>query len=147
MDSYILYSNRKIPIYNATFSTGDSLDLSQRFSHDASSRSQSITHRRRNTALTASLRIAVTASELSSDNQSITDYIMTIQDLCGRRIDLYWYGRGFTGLIVKSTQITPEIDAAQLFYSVNIGINLTEGYIPKKTPRTEVRAMTNGGKK
>lgn len=143
MDTYLLYNGRKINIYNATFSTGDSLELSQRFSHDSSSKSQSITWRRRNTALNASLRISVTASELAEDSISITNYISTIQELCGRVVSLFWYGREYRQMIVKSVQITPEIDAISIFHSVAIALNLTEGYVPKKTPLTEVRALTN----
>lgn len=141
-DTYIQTENGiKFPIPNATLSTGDSLDVSSRYSHDATKTSQSITWRRRNTALGASLRFSATASELASEGYEICDYIASISALCRFPISLFWYGREYRNFIVKSVQITPEIDAITTFSSVQIGLELGEGYVAKKTKYTAVRAL------
>lgn len=145
MNTYILQVNKKINIYNSTLSTGDSLEVDSRFSHDASKTSQTITRRRRNTALEATLRISASNAEIVSDGMTIFDYISLISSLCKTRISIYWYGREYAGMIVKSVQVTPEIDNTSVFSGVQIALSLIEGYVAKKTVFTAVKALNDGG--
>lgn len=144
MNTFIKTGNgEEIKIYNATLSTGDSLEIDSRFSHDASKTSQTITRRRRNTALEATLRISVSFSELASDGVSIFDYIADVAALCKTRISLYWYGREYSGLLVKSVQITPEMDAVTVFSGVQIALSLVEGFVAKKTAEVKVKNLND----
>lgn len=140
-DTHIMANGKRITLYNAMLSTGDSLELDQRFAHDATDTSQAITHRRRNTALEGTIRVSANASELAEDGISIFDYIRNVQDLVGRLFRLTWYGREYTEFLAKSVQVSPVIDAASMFSRVEMSISFVEGYTVKKTAQTIVRAL------
>ena len=140
-DTHIVANGKRIPLYNAMLSTGDSLELDQRFAHDATDTSQAITNRRRNTALAGTIRVSANASELAEDGISIFDYIRNVQDLVGRLFRLTWYGREYPEFLSKSVQVSPVIDSSSTFSRVEMSISFVEGYTVKRTAQTIVRAL------
>ena len=140
-DTHITANGKRIQLYNAMLSTGDSLELDQRFAHDATDTSQAITHRRRNTALAGTIRVSANASELAEDGISIFDYIRDVQELVGRLFRLTWYGREYPEFLAKSVQVSPVIDSAYTFSRVEMSISFVEGFVVKRTAQTIVRAL------
>ena len=140
-DTHITVNGKRIPLYNAVLSTGDSLEVDQKFAHDATKTSQAITRRRRNTALAGTIRVAASALELADDGISIFEYIRSVQETVGNLFHLTWYGREYPELLSKSVQVSPAIDAASTFSRVEMSLSFVEGYSVKKTSQTIVRAL------
>lgn len=144
VESYIEHSGGvRIPLLGVgiTYSTGDSLELSQRYSHDATDTSQSITRRVRNTALTATLSLALTPYTTAQEDILITDYIAWLEDLCGKRVSLVFNGVPQPEFVVQSVSISCEADSITVFGSVSISISLTEGRVAHKTLYTAVKTL------
>lgn len=134
-------SKKTIKLYTAIFSTGDALETDTRFGHDASGSSRTIVRRRRNTALGGTIRLAASAAECANNGMSIFDYIRDVQRLVGRLFTLTWYGREYPKLLCKSVQIQPECDCVETFSGVSMSITFVQGYTPKRTAQTAVRAL------
>ena len=130
----ILYNGRDLTLYNAVLNLNDSLELLQRFSHDATSTSQSLVSRRRNTALAGSLRLSANAEDVAEEEGiSIFEYIQRAQGLVGGLFTLVWYGRRYENLLCKSVQVTPKTDAVSTFSDVEMNIQFVEGVTIKKS--------------
>ena len=133
----ILYDGRDLKLYNAVLNLNDSLELSQRFSHDATSTSQSLVSRKRNTALAGSLRLSADAEDVAQEEGiSIFEYIMHVQELVGGLFTLVWYGKRYENLLCKSVQVTPKTDAVSTFSDVEMNIQFVEGVTIKKSAQT-----------
>lgn len=138
----ILYDGRDLKLYNAVLNLNDSLELSQQFSHDATSTSQSLVSRKRNTALAGSLRLSADAEDIAEEEGiSIFEYIQRVQELVGGLFTLVWYGKRYENLLCKSVQVTPKTDAVSTFSDVEIGIQFVEGETVKRTTSTLVRTL------
>ena len=144
MINYIVDPDRKvIPIIGAqSFSTGDGLELSQRFSYDYSKSPQSLVFRKRNTALTASIqlvfnnRMCVDAGFLN-----ILEYIEELHESTGRLVDLYWQSKFFGKFIIISSQFSASVDASQIFPQMAVSLAFTEGFVRRETLYTAVSAL------
>ena len=133
----ILYDGREVKLYNAVLNLNDALELSQRFSHDATSTSQSLVSRKRNTALAGSLRLSADAEDIAEEEGiSIFEYIQRVQELVGGLFTLVWYGKPYKNLLCKSVQVTPKTDAVSVFSDVDMSIQFVEGETMKKSAQT-----------
>lgn len=123
-----------------TYSTGDGLELTSRYGYDASRLPQSLTKRKRNTALTATMNINFTPALCIQSGVEIPQYISTLEGLVGDRVTLYWQGRERGDFIIKSVQFSTAIDTYSIFSEVSVSINLQEGWVANPQPYTAVRA-------
>ena len=138
----ILYDGRDLKLYNAVLNLNDALELSQRFSHDATSTSQSLVFRKRNTALAGSLRLSAEAEDIADEEGiSIFEYIQRVQELVGGLFTLVWYGKRYENLLCKSVQVTPKTDAVSVFSDVDMNIQFVEGFTVKKSAQTLVNTL------
>ena len=139
----VLYDDgRDLKLYNAVLNLNDSLELSQRFSHDATSTSQSLVSRKRNTALAGSLRLSADAEDIAEEEGiSIFEYIMHVQELVGGLFTLVWYGKRYENLLCKSVQVTPKTDAVSTFSDVEMNIQFVQGYTVKRSAATAVSTL------
>ncbi len=138
----ILYDGHDLKLYNAVLNLNDSLELSQRFSHDATSTSQSLVSRKRNTALAGSLRLSADAEDIAEEEGiSIFEYIQRVQALVGGLFTLVWYGKPYENLLCKSVQVTPKTDAVSVFSDVEMSIQFVEGYTEKRSAQTAVNTL------
>lgn len=132
----ILYDGRDLKLFNAVLNLNDSLELSQRFSHDATSTSQSLVSRKRNTALAGSIRLSAGAEDIAEEGISIFEYIQRVQELVGGLFTLVWYGKRYENFLCKSVQVTPKTDAVSTFSDVEMNIQFVEGETVKKSAQT-----------
>lgn len=143
MQNYIVQNGVVIPLIGAaSLSTGDGLDLSQRFAYDYSKKPQSLVFRKRNTALTATVQLSFTNS-MCIDNGflHIFDYIDTIQNAVGELVSLFWTGRKVSDFIIVSSQISASVDAQSVIPASSISISLIEGFVRRETLNTAVRNL------
>ena len=133
--------NERIRLYTASLSTGDALEVDQRYSHDYTKTSQTIIRRRRNTALGGTIRLGATTAELAENNVSIADYIRKFQSLVGKLFTLVWYDREIPKLLCKSVQISPDVDCIETFSGVQISITFVEGFTVRRSAQTLVKAL------
>lgn len=139
----ILPQNKALPLVGPmSFSTGDGLDLTNRYGYDNSRRSQGLTHRKRTTALTASVQIAFNPYMcMDAGISSIFDYIDDIQNAVGELVDLYWQGRKMGSFVVVSAQFSASIDAAQVFPSMSVSMAFNEGFVRRETLQRAVGVL------
>lgn len=143
MQNYFVQNGVSIPIIGAvSLSTGDGLDLSQRFAYDYSKRPQSLVFRKRNTALTATIQQSFTNS-MCVDNGflHIFDYIDTIQDAVGELVGVYWQGILVSNFVVVSAQVSASIDAQSIISAAAISLSLIEGFVRRETLYTAVKTL------
>ena len=132
-----------IPLIGAlSMSTGDGLDLSQRFAYDYSKRPQSIVFRRKNTALTASVQLSFN-NQMCIDNGflHIFDYIDTMQSVVGDLVGLYWNRKKTSDFILISAQFAAPVDSQSIFPEMSISLSLTEGFVRRDTLYTAVNTL------
>ena len=136
--------SRRIDILgrSITYSTGDSLEVKSRYSHDGTGQSQALTRRVRNTALTATIRWET--NHLSTGDISLFDYIAEIEGLCGRQIELTFNGRTYPKFIVRNVGVSCTTDAVDIFSSVALSMELVEGYVRREMPSTKVGTLKKG---
>lgn len=138
----ILYDGRDLKLHSAVLNLNDSLELSQRFSHDATSTSQSLVSRKRNTALAGSIRLSSDAENIAQEEGiSIFEYIQRVQELVGGLFTLVWYGKRYENLLCKSVQVTPRTDAVSTFSDVEMNIQFVESYTVKRSAATAVSTL------
>ena len=138
----ILYDGHDLKLYNAVLNLNDSLELESRFSHDATSTSQSLVSRKRNTALAGSLRLSADAEDIAEEEGiSIFEYIQRVQELVGGLFTLVWYGKPYENMLCKSVQVTPKADAVSTFSDVEMNIQFVQGYTVKKSVSTAVSTL------
>ena len=141
--SYIIEDARVIPLLGAqSFSTGDGLELSQRFGYDYSKSPQSLVFRRRNTAMTASMQLSFTNKMcIDAGFINIMQYLDTLQDLVGKLVDLIWCERQHGSFVVVSVQISAPIDPIQIFSDISLGFEFTQGFVKHETLATAVGTL------
>lgn len=142
MTCYIQTESNKIPLIGAnSFSSGDGLELSQRFGYDASKKPQSLTYRKRNTALTATIQSGFTPKECIEYGFRMYDYMSEIEYLCGQKVDLYWNEKLKGSFIVTSVDVAANVDTFSVFNQISISIALTEGYVRREPLQTAVSTL------
>lgn len=143
MKSYfILEDLTTFPLAGAnTLSTGDGLELSQRYGYDASKKPQSLVFRKRNTALTATIQIAFNPLLCNENGYTILEYISELEDLCGKKVDVVWNGKERGSFIIQSVDFSANVDTYSIFPEMAVSIALTEGYVRRETLQTAVSTL------
>lgn len=131
-----------IPFIGAnTLSTGDGLELSQRYGYDASKKPQSLVFRKRNTALTATIQIAFSPMLCQNEGYNVFEYISALENLCGQKIDLYWNKTQRGSFVIQSVDFSANVDVYSVFPEMAVSLSLTEGYVKRETLQTAVSTL------
>lgn len=139
MNKFVFDDKTELLLFEViSYSSGDGLDLSQRFAYDASKRPQSIVFRRKNTALTVSIRIAFDINLCAKNNTKLFDYISNLSDSIGRRVELIFNGKSKGRFIIENIQYSCDCDVFSPFSLVNASLSLTEGYVRHEALNTLV---------
>lgn len=142
MNCYFLYNNKKFEIIGAnTLSTGDGLDLSQRYGYDYSNTPQSLVFRRKNTALTATIQATFNDVLCAQAGVDMFEYIHDIENITGKRIQLIWNDNNFGEFVIETVQISANIDNIQTFGGVAASYSLTEDYFVRELLSTRVSTL------
>lgn len=141
MKNGFVFTDEPFEFTGATqMSIGAGLDLSQRFAYDYSKRAQSITFRKRSTAKTGSVQITFNHTQVSN----IFDEISKYEEIAGQVGEFWWNGRNIGKYLIKSVQISLAIDGIDIISSVQIGLDIQEGYEKKTTtanPKADYRLL------
>lgn len=142
MHNYFVYDKEIIPIIGAqSYSTGDGLELSTRYGYDYSKAPQTLTHRKRNTALTATVQAVVTPSLCAENDVFMMDYVSRIENLSGKKVDFYWNGENIGSFVIQSVQFSCSADAVNVFSQISVSLSMTEGYVRRETLSSDVRTL------
>ena len=143
MKNYIVLNNKTIIelLGVTTVSTGDGLEVTQRYGYDYSKKPQSLVYRRRNTALTATIQTAFNALMCADAGKDIYDYISDIEDITGQKVDIYINGKPFGSFVITSIQFSLSCDTISVIQSAAVSISLVEGYIARETLYTKVKTF------
>lgn len=118
---------------NMSLSVGDGLELDSRYGWDASKRPQSLVRRKRNTAKTASVNIAINRTASVDLFAEIQKY----EALSGSVGEFYWAGTDEGLWCVKDISFSLATDGIDIISSVQISINIAEGFVAKKKAATK----------
>lgn len=139
MNKIVFTDNTELKLFSVvSLSTGDGLDLSQRYAYDASKKPQTLVFRRKNTAKTATLRIAFDVNLCSENNIKLFDYISQIGDNVGRRGEFIFNGQSLGDFVIENAQFSCDCDAFSPFSTVNVSFSLTEAYVRHEALNTMV---------
>lgn len=142
MNSYFQTETERLDIIGAvSLSTGDGLEMSERFGYDASKKPQALTYRKRNTALTATIQSAFTPNECINNGLMLFEYISNIEYMCGQKADLFWNGKHKGSFIITSVDVSATVDTFSVLSQISISISLTEGYIRREPLQTAVSTL------
>lgn len=144
MMSYIenTQDNTVIPLIGClTYSTGDGLEVKQRYGYDYSHSPQSLVYRKRNTALTATIQLSFTNTQCLDYGLDIMQYVANLEQICSKRVRLVWGDKNYGEFIVTSVQFSSQVDPMVILPVVSVSLALTEGFVPKKTLYTKVGTM------
>lgn len=142
MNSYFQTETERLDIIGAvSLSTGDGLEMSERFGYDASKKPQALTYRKRNTALTATIQSAFTPNECINNGLMLFEYISNIEYMCGQKADLFWNGKHKGSFIITSVDVSATVDTFSILSQISISISLTEGYIRREPLQTAVSTL------
>ena len=142
MNSYFQTETERLDIIGAvSLSTGDGLEMSERFGYDASKKPQALTYRKRNTALTATIQSAFTPNECINNGLMLFEYISSIEYMCGQKVDLFWNGKHKGSFIITSVDVSATVDTFSILSQISISISLTEGYIRREPLQTAVSTL------
>lgn len=143
MNCYCVLSDKSIlPLIGAvSYSTGDGLELTSRYGYDYSKKPQSLTYRKRNTALTLTAQIAFNPVLCTENNVSMTDYIADLEHLCGQKVDLYWNKRKVGSFVVQSVQFSGSVDHIQLLSQMAVSLSMVEGFVRRENLTTIVKTL------
>lgn len=142
MRDYLLRDRDILPLIGAvSFSTGDGLDTTQRYSYDYSRTAQGLVYRRRNTALTGSIQLVFNHRQCLDEGEDLMGYIAKLEDICGKKVTLYWNNETFGEFIVTQAQFSSQVDPLSIFPQMSVSLAIVEGYIHKETLFTLVGTM------
>ncbi len=110
-----------------SMSIGSGMELDTRYGYDASKRPQSLTRRKRNAARTASLNITIVRTSVVDLFSEIQKY----EELAGATGDLFWADNNHGLWCIKDISYSLAIDTTDIISSIQISINLSEGYMEK----------------
>lgn len=148
LNYFIRKDDEILPIIGGvTLSTGDGLEVSQRYGYDYSKTPQSLTYRRRNTALTASLQLAFNNKQCLDAKYGMMDYISELEEVCGERVTLVWNGVTFGDFVITQLQISSQVDPMVIFPQVSVSIALTEGWVRRSTIYSGVGTLRKANSK
>mgnify|MGYP003301221604 CR=1 FL=1 len=141
MNNYFVLQDKSVlPLIGAvSYSTGDGLELSQRYGYDYSKKPQSLTHRKRNTALTATVQTSFNPVLCSENDVMMMDYISDLEHVCGQKVDFYWNKKAIGSFVIQSVQFSGATDAVQILSGMAVSFSMTEGYVRRENLETAVR--------
>ena len=123
---------------DCAFSNGSTLATSERYSHDYTNTSQSITRCVMPQAKTYSIAYRLFYPEKTD----LFAELASIEDAAGRTGELYFCGHDFGLVLVQSVSIALEVDGAASLTGVNATLNIIEAIAPvKPAPRVDVRTL------
>ena len=147
LNYFIRKDDEILPIIGGvTLSTGDGLELSQRYGYDYSKTPQSLTYRRRNTALTASLQLAFNNKQCLEAKYGMMDYISELEEVCGERVRLVWNGVTFGDFVITQVQFSSQVDPMVIYPQMSVSVALTEGWVRHNTIYTGVGTLRKANK-
>lgn len=147
LNYFIRAKGEQLPLIGGvTLSTGDGLELSQRYGYDYSKTPQSLTYRRRNTALTASLQLAFNNSQCLDAKYGMMDYISELEEVCGERVTLVWNGVTFGDFVITQVQFSSQVDPMVIYPQMSVSVALTEGWVRHNTIYTGVGTLKKANK-
>jgi hypothetical protein len=140
---FVLPDSKILPIVGpVSYSTGDGLELTQRYGYDYSNAPQGLVYRKRNTALTASIQLTMNDKMCLDEGYiSIFEYIDDVQDAVGKKVELFWNGRKTGSFVIVSAQVASTVDAVGVFGDVSISLALTEGFVRRETLQNKVSTL------
>ena len=143
MNCYCVLSDKSIlPLIGpVSYSTGDGLELSSRYGYDYSKKPQSLTHRKRNTALTLTAQIAFNPVLCIKNNVMMMDYISDLEHLCGQKIDLFWNKRNVGSFVVQSVQFSGSVDHISIISQMAVSLSMTEGFVRRENLTAIVKTL------
>lgn len=143
MNCYCVLQDKSIiPLIGAvSYSTGDGLELTSRYGYDYSKRPQSLTFRRRNTALTLTAQIAFNPVLCAENNLVMNDYISDLEHLCGEKVDLFWNKRNVGSFVVQSVQFSGSVDHISLISQMAVSLSMIEGFVKRENLTTIVNTL------
>lgn len=143
MHSYFVLNDKSVlPLIGAvSFSSGDGLELSQRYGYDYSKKPQSLTHRKRNTALTVTIQTSFNPLLCAENNIMMMDYISDLEHICGQKVDFYWNTQNMGSFVIQSVQFSGATDAVQILSGMAVSLSMTEGYVRRENLETAVKAL------
>ena len=143
MHSYFVLSDKSVLplIGTVSFSSGDGLELSQRYGYDYSKKPQSLTHRKRNTALTVTVQTSFNPVLCAENNIMMMDYISDLEHICGQKVDFYWNKQNVGSFVIQSVQFSGATDAVQILSGMAVSLSMTEGYVRRENLETAVKAL------
>ena len=148
LNYFIRAKGEQLPLIGGiTLSTGDGLEVSQRYSYDYSKKPQSLTYRRRNTALTASLQLAFTNSQCLDAEFGMMEYIAELEEVCGERVTLVWNGETFGDFIITQIQFSSQVDPMAIYPQMAVSIALTEEWVRRSTIYSGVGTLRKANSK
>lgn len=147
LNYFIRKDDEILPIIGGvTLSTGDGLELSQRYGYDYSKTPQSLTYRRRNTALTASLQLAFNNKQCLEAKYGMMDYISELEEVCGERVTLVWNGVTFGDFVITQVQFSSQVDPMVIYPQMSVSVALTEGWVRRSNIYTGVGTLKKANK-
>lgn len=143
MNCYCILDDKSIlPLIGAvSYSTGDGLELSQRYGYDYSKKPQSLTHRKRNTALTLTAQTAFNPVLCAENGLEMMDYISDLEHLCGQKVDLFWNKKNIGSFVVQSVQFSGNVDCVHIISQMAVSLAMTEGYVKRENIETVVKTL------
>ena len=118
-----------------SFSQGSTIMSSEKFGRDYSKTSQGLTRCRRPQAQTYSISYVLGYPE----RIDLFGALREVEDSAGRIGELWFCGRSFGLVIVKSASIAIETDAASVIAGLSITLEVAECKEPVKFTRVEIR--------
>ena len=138
-DTYINAPTGRLDLlgHGVSLSTGNSLQVESKFTHDGTGQSKSITRRIRNAAMTGSLRWTVGHVDCVEAGTNIFDYLGHVEELCGQKVTIIFNGVSYKDMLITDTGVSLTIDAVDIISAASLSLSFTESYTPKsKTPYT-----------
>ncbi len=111
-------------------SLGHGLEVSQRFAYDYSRSPQAIAYRKkRGVARRGSVSMAFKASQVKNVFNEVARY----EALAGQTGFLWWNGQSQGRFLIRSVQLSFAVDGIDIISSVQVGLEIQEGFIPRTT--------------
>ena len=138
MKNGIVVGDKEIEfIGDGSYSEGNGLEMSSRFTYDYSKKPQGITRRKREIAKTASVRFSFTSIEcVQKIKKNVFDYTAILEQSVSNNCDLFWNGENRGKFAVISAQFSPVLDSVDIVSGCSVALTFTEAHISKKVVGT-----------
>lgn len=121
-----------------TLSLGAGVEMTGRYSCDASRVPQGLSRRSQNTPQTASLTLAFSPQICAAAGVRVFDYIAQIEGIVGQKMRLFWCGSEIGSFVVKSAQFSAATDPLSGLSDISAGLSLIEGVVDNPQPTAVV---------